>query len=112
MAAPKRDFAFSGIFNLLSCTIPTWSGGTRDTWKMAGPMRRVSYEDVILPTDEWTERRKEEPHEGRYRILFCEVAREPSDCVDSDIANIDRIRRAFEIYFSLVTNRVADTKFE
>jgi hypothetical protein len=109
MEAPDGDFAFGGVVTLDACSQVSWAGGCRPGIKMVGTVRHVKYNDYVLPEDAHSAVRKADPPDGEYKVLFCAAGRGETDISDSDLDNIDKIRRAFEIYFSLITNRRANT---
>jgi|GEM_PF-2653552 len=109
MEVPDGDFAFGGIVTLDACSQVSWAGGCRSGVKMVGTVRHVKFNDYVLPDDPDSAVRKEDPPGGAYKVLFCATARNDSDIQDSDLYYLDRIRLAFEIYYSLIMHRRADT---
>lgn len=109
MGAPTGDFAFGGPVNLESCAMISWAGGLGPGRKLVGHMRDVKFNDFLLPADPLRARRIEVPHNGAYKVLFCAAARNSADITPLQMTQLDRIRRAFEVYYSLVTSRAIET---
>ena len=108
--APNGDFAFGGRVSLEMCTFVSWAGGLAPGRKLVGHLRRVKLNDFVLPFDAMRPRRTEEPHEGAYKVLFCTASRTDAEVPALDLSRLDRIRRAFEIDYSLVTSRRINTQ--
>ncbi|HEV8508872.1 MAG TPA: hypothetical protein VGQ48_00310 [Gemmatimonadales bacterium] len=109
MPAPNRDFGLGGIVRLESCAMVSWAGGLAPGVKLVGPLKRVKFNDFLLPADPFRPRRVEPPHNGAYKVLFCAVSRTDPEINNATLTALDRIRRAFEIYYSEVTSRALDT---
>jgi hypothetical protein len=110
ISAPAGDFAFGGPVTLETCTFVNFAGGPSPGRKHVGHMKRVQFNDFVLPSDPLRHRRIEAPHQGSYKVLFCTAARTDAQVPALELTQLDRIRRAFEIYYSLVTSRAINTR--
>lgn len=109
--APVGDFAFGGVLDLEACAMVNWAGRGAISHTLIGTQREVSFEDFILP---WTQAvsaiKRSDPYNNKYKMMFCVTSRTQAQIVLPDmLQNLDRVRRAWEIYFSTVTSRHADT---
>lgn len=108
--APNGDFAFGGPVTLENCAFVSWAGGLAAGRKLVGHLKRVKLNDFVLPSDPLRLRRIEEPHQDAYKVLFCTVSRTDAEVPALDLTRLDRIRRAFEVDYSLVTSRLINTQ--
>jgi hypothetical protein len=110
--APEGDFAFGGLLSLDSCSIVTWAGGAPGGvggWYVVGNRHSKKLNDFILPWSAETKKKKqEEPLAGKYKMLFCVASRE-NNITGNHVDGLDNIRRAWETYFPLISDRNADT---
>lgn len=116
MDAPAGDFVFGGELELSQCTLVSWAGGGGRDKTYVGRRREVRFADVDYLAhwgDEYETIRQAEPAGGYYRFLFCLVSEGALSAADRDaqLAELDRIRRAWEAAFSAMTSgrRLAET---
>ena len=107
--SPDGDFVFGGVFEIDACSQVSWAGGCKEGKTMIGKMRRVKFNDYVLPDYPHNPKRIEEPHQGHYKVLVCAAALTQDDIPDSDIEHLDRVRRALDLYWPLIMNRGMNT---
>jgi len=113
-AVGHGDFAFGGVLKLESCLLPNWAGRSATNKVLVGRSRMVPFSSLILPwPDEERARKQEQPLDGKYKMLFCVAARAEQMIEDDMLHGLEMLRRAWEIYFPLITDtRRADTTID
>lgn len=102
---PSHDFAVATVARIDHSSFCPWAGAVGTDMQMWGKESSASTGDVFISDTSVKKQLVPDLPEGKYiyKVAFIIVARKEADIQDSDVANVDVVRRYWDAAFDLVT---------